>query len=130
MSKPIVDKINDALLNFYLEADKNIIRELINEEIDNGDQYAKKKKQIVFLAKATAKKKHDEHLLTLVAKFQDAILGKVEKPIAVLKQLIQTDSSLALYRNLDKLSNEDIVEIIKDKNLIELLEKLNKNEEK
>jgi hypothetical protein len=130
MSKAINEKIDDALLNFYLEADKSIIKELIDEEIDDADQYAKKKKQIMFLAKAAAKQKHDEYLLTLVAKFQDAILRNVEKPIAVLKQLIQTDASLALYNNLDKLSNEDIVEIIKDKNLVELLEELDKNEGK
>ena|SRR5579872_2667401 len=130
MNKILEGKIDDALFEFYLGADKSIINGLINEEIEDADQYSKKKKQIIFLAKAKAKKKHDEHLLTLVAKFQDAILRNVEKPIAVLKQLIQTDASLALYRNLDKLSNEDIVEIIKDKNLVELLEELDKNERK
>jgi len=46
----------------------------------------------------------------------------------MLKQLIQEKTSFALYRNLDKLSNEDIIEIIKDKNLVELLEQLEEND--
>ena len=54
----------------------------------------------------------------------------IEKPIAILKQFIQENSSLGLYRNLDKLSKENIVEIIKDKNLMQLLERLNANDKK
>ena len=46
----------------------------------------------------------------------------------MLKQLIQGQSSFVLNHNLEKLSKEEIIDIIKDKNLLELLEQLDKNE--
>ncbi len=128
MSNEIKNKINDALFNFYLEADKDIIKDSLKREIQNLDEYNKKKKQIIFLANAKAKQKHNEYLLALANKFQEAVLQNIEKPVAILKQLIQGNASLALYRNLDKLSKEDIIEIIKDKNLVELLEQLDDND--
>lgn len=128
MSKEINNKINDALYDFYLEADKDIIKDSLKSDIQNLDEYNKKKKQIIFLAQAKAKQKHNEYLLALANKFQEAVLQNIEKPVVILKQLIQGNASLALYRNLDKLSKEDIIEIIKDKNLVELLEQLENND--
>jgi hypothetical protein len=128
MSNEIKNKINDALYNFYLEADKDIIKDSLKSDIQNLDEYNKKKKQIIFLAQAKVKQKHNEYLLALANKFQEAVLQNIEKPVAILKQLIQGNASLALYRNLDKLSKEDIIEIIKDKNLVELLEQLENND--
>jgi hypothetical protein len=128
MSKEIKNKIDDALFNFYLEADKDTINDSLKDDIQNLDEYNKKKKQIIFFAKAKANKKHNEYLLELASKFQEAVLLSIEKPVAILKQLIQGNASLALYRNLDKLTKEDIIEIIKDKNLVQLLEQLEEND--
>lgn len=128
MSNEIRNKINDALYNFYLEADKDIINDSLKSDIQNLDEYNKKKKQIIFLANAKAKQKYNESLLELANKFQAALLQNIEKPVAILKRLIYGDAKLALYRNLDKLSKEDIIEIIKDKNLVELLEQLEEND--
>jgi hypothetical protein len=130
MSKEIKNKIDDALFNFYLEADKETIKELLQENIQNLVEYDKKKKRILFLAKATANRRHNESLLQLVSKFQEALLMNIEKPIAILKQLVQVNPSFALYRNLDKISKEDIIEIIKDKNFVELIEQLEEDEKK
>lgn len=130
MSNEIKDKVDDALFNFYLEADKHTIKDLLKDDIQNLDEYEKKKKQIIFLAKATANKKHNEHLLQLANKFQEALLQKTEKPIAILKQIVQGNPTFALYKNLDRLSKEEIIEIIKDKNLVDLLEQLEENEKK
>jgi hypothetical protein len=82
----------------------------------------------LFLAKATAKKRHNESLVELASKFQEALLLNIEKPVAILKQLVQGNPSFALYRNLDKISKEDIIEIIKDKNLVQLFEQLEEND--
>lgn len=128
MSNQINNKINGALYDFYLNADKDIIKDSLKSDIQNLDEYNKKKKQIIFLAQAKAKQKHNDYLLALANKFQEAVLQNIEKPVAILKQLIQGNASLALYRNLDKLSKEDIIEIIKDKNLVELLEQLENND--
>ena len=128
MSNDIKNKINEALYNFYIEADKDIIHDSLKNDIQNLDEYNKKKKQVIFFAKAKANKKHNEYLLELASKFQEAVLLNIEKPVAILKQLIQGNASLALYRNLDKLTKEDIIEIIKDKNLVQLLEQLEEND--
>lgn len=128
MSDEMKNKIDIALLNFYLEANKDIIDESLKENISDLDEYTKKKKQIIFLANALAKKKHNEYLLELVNKFQEAILLNIEKPISILKQLIQGNATPSLYKNLEKFSKEDIIEIIKDKNLVELIEQLEANE--
>lgn len=130
MSREIKNKIDDALFNFYLEADKEIIKESLQENINNHAEYDKTKKRFLFLAKATANKKHHESLLELVSKFQEALLLNIEKPIAILKQLVQGNPSFALYSNLDKISKEDIIEIIKDKNFVELIEQLEEDEKK
>lgn len=128
MSNEIKNKIDDALFNFYLEADKDTISDSLQNDIQDSDEYQKKKRQIAFMAKATAKKKHNERLLELADKFQEAVMQNIEKPVAILKQFIRGNASFALYRNLDKLSKEDIIEIIKDKNLVELLEQLEEND--
>jgi len=131
MSNEIKNKIDQALYHFYLEADKDTIKDSLKDDIQDMAEYEKKKKRIIFLANAAAKKKHNEYLLLQLAeKFEQALLLNIEKPIAILKQLIQGNASLALHRNLKKLSKEEIIEIIKDKNLVELLEQLDYNEKK
>jgi len=128
MKNELNDKITDALFNFYLEADSDTISNSLNESIENIDDYNRKKKQTIFLFKAKLQKIHNERLLDIAKKFQEAILLNMEKPISFLKQTIQQNPSFALYRNLDKLSKEDIIEIIKDKNLIELIEQIEESE--
>jgi len=128
MKSELNDKITDALFNFYLEADSDTISNTINESVENIDDYNRKKKQTIFLFKARLQKIHNERLFEIAKKFQEAILLNMEKPISFLKQLIQQNPSFALYRNLDKLSKEDIIEIIKDKNLIELIEQIEVSE--
>lgn len=130
MSKEIKNKIDDALFNFYLEADKDTIKDSLQENIQNLVEYEKKKKKILFLAKATANRRHNESLLLLVSKFQEALLLNIEKPISILKQIIQGNPSFALYKNLDKISKDEIIEIIKDKNLVDLIEQLDEDEKK
>lgn len=129
MKKDIENKINDALYNFYLEADKEAINDSLKEDIQNIEEYNKKKKQIIFLAKAKAQQKQNDYLKQLLNRFVEAINKDIERPVAILKQLIQEKPSFALYCNIDKLSNEDIIEIIKDKNLVELLEQLEENDQ-
>ena len=128
MSDEIKNKIDDALFNFYLNADEATINELLKNDIENFEQYEKKKKQLVFLSYASSNKKKNENLWKLVETFKEGLAQKTEKPIALLKQLVQSNPSFALYSNLDKLSKEDIANIIKDKNLIELIEQLSNDE--
>jgi Mg/Co/Ni transporter MgtE len=130
MNKKIQENIDDALFNFYCEADKKSIDEQLNVDINNKVEYEKNKKKLIFLAKAHANKKRNDYLLSLVAKFQEGIQSNIEKPISMLKSLIQNNNSPALYSNLNKLSKDDIIELIKDKNLVDLLEQLDADDKK
>lgn len=130
MSDKIKYIIDEGLYNFYKEADSEIIKELLKNDVSNLEDYEKRKRKLIFLAKAKAKKQHNKSLVELANKFQEGLKQNLERPIALLKQMIQENSSYALYRNLDKLSQEDIIEIIKDKNFIELLEKLENDKQK
>lgn len=130
MKDEIKNKIDEALYHFYLEADTDVIKDSLKDDIHDMDEYEKKKRKIIFLANAVAKKKHNEYLLQLAEKFEQALLQNIEKPIAILKQIILGNSSVTLHRNLNKLSKEEIIAIIKDRNLVELLEQLDENEKK
>ena len=46
------------------------------------------------------------------------------KPIASLKKLIEAKELSVQFRNLDKLTEEEIKEIIKGKNLVDLMDEL------
>lgn len=130
MSNNIKNRIDDALIAFYKEVDKDALADMLKDDVSDIDAYNKKKKQLVFLARAKAQKERNDNLLKLVSKFQQAIEANIEKPVAMLKQFIQRNGSLALYRNLDKLSKEDIIEIIKDQNFVQLIEELENDEKR
>ena len=125
MNTTVNQKIEDALVDFYLEADKDTIEEIIQEDVNDIEAYKKKRNKLLFMIKAKAKKQANDVLIENVLNyFQDAIQKNTAKPIAYLKQLMSENHSLALYHNFDKLSKEDIQAIIKDKNLIDIIEQI------
>jgi len=63
MSNQISNNINDALFNLYLEADKETVMDWLKDDISDLEEYNKKKKQTIFLAKARVKKQHNAQLL-------------------------------------------------------------------
>jgi len=63
-------------------------------------------------------------LLKATESFQNAINNGLEKPIAYLNNLIKKNQLVVQYNKLDKLSSDEIKEIIKDQNLIEIIELL------
>ena len=128
MNTTVNKKIEDALLDFYFEADKNTIEEILQEDISDIEEYKKKRNKLLFMINAKAKKQANDALIEKVLNyFEDAIQKNTAKPIAYLKQLMSENHSLALYHNFDKLSKEDILQIIRDKNLIEIIEQIEKD---
>lgn len=128
MNTTVNKKIEDALLDFYFEADKNTIEEILQEDISDIEEYKKKRNKLLFMINAKAKKQANDALIEKVLNyFEDAIQKNTAKPIAYLKQLMSENHSLALYHNFDKLSKEDILLIIRDKNLIEIIEQIEKD---
>jgi hypothetical protein len=119
--------IDDVLASFIDQTDDTTIKTLLSESIDMAqyDQKALKlEKEIGFMVKAQEQQKKNETLLELAKRFEEALLKGTEKPVAMLKQIMSTNQAFALNKGFDKLTREEIIEIIKDKNLIDLLNKL------
>lgn len=123
------DFIDEAMVNFLMEVDKKTIIETSGDYIADVPAFDQKmeklKKELNFLAKAQEQQKKNNTLLEVAKRFEEALLKNTEKPVAMLKQLIGSSHTFALNKGLENLTREEIIEIIKDKNLIELLDKLN-----
>lgn len=134
MKKKLKNNIEQGLLHFHMEASDEVIESSLKEVLPHYDAYQSKKakalKRLNFTLNAMAHKEHDEKLLKVAARLMDGLATQAEKPIAIIKTLLQghTSKTPALFRNLDKLTEQDLYEILKDKNLVELLEQLDGNE--
>ena len=124
----IKDIIDEGIKNFALEADGKDVKEALGEMLPSMDAYEQKKarfkKELDFLMKAQDNQKKTDVLMEVAKRFEEELLKNTERPIAMLKQLIGSNQAFALNKNLKNLTREEIIEIIKDKNLIELLNKL------
>ena len=93
------------------------------EEINAFSQKLYKRQS--FLLKGLINKQKDVSLLEKASlMIQKALEEKIDKPINYLKNLIQNNQFQVQYRNLENLTIDEIKEIIRDQNLLELLEKL------
>lgn len=123
------NNIHDALINYYIDASEDLIQEELYEAFPDKQDYDAKKdrllKKIAFLRKAQEQNQKNEFLLKVAMRFEEELMKNTERPVAMLKQLLGDRQALALNKNLEKLSREEIIEIIRDKNLVELLERLN-----
>lgn len=113
----------------YLYGDINDIRKsLFDYGVDldvNSEHQNKLIKQLKFkLRSAINEEKYDALLIRATESFQDAISKGLEKPVAYLNTLIKENRIAVQYNNLEKLSSDEIKEIIKDQNLIEIIELL------
>ncbi|MRI00257.1 hypothetical protein GH721_06860 [Kriegella sp. EG-1] len=123
------NKIDNSILEFYLNVDISIIKDSLKEEGCDIDILDKKisqfSKRLKFNSKAIIAKEKTENLMELIIeKFQDAIEMNIDKPIAALKRLIEEKELSVQFRNLEKLSEDEIKEIIKGKNLVDLMDEL------
>ncbi len=129
MNKSKTNKIHDAIINFYSEASDEVIKSELKDSIEDMQEYEAKKlkleREISFLIRAQEQHQKNELLLAVAKRFQEELLKNTERPVAMLKQILGKNQALALNKNLKNLTKDEIVEIIKDKNLVELLERLN-----
>lgn len=122
--------IDKGLKEHYLSSDIKDVREMLsknyNVNLDENDSLNDKfVKQLKFKIKASlTKEKNDSLLQKVVSSYKDAIQKGIEKPVAFMNNLIRENKLVIQYKNLEKLTEEEIVEIIKDQNLVEILEML------
>lgn len=132
--RPIIRNIDKAFVDFLESGDDDYINSFLEE---NGENLSKLEergnllyKRISFLSKAKQQSKENEELLMKVAqKFKDAIFKNQDKPIATLRQILQDNPQAIRARNLDKLDEADIKELIKGLNLVEILNSLKEQED-
>ncbi|MFS4493905.1 hypothetical protein [Maribacter sp. 2308TA10-17] len=123
------NKIDNSIIEFYLNVDIGIIKDSLKEDGCDIDILDKKisqfSKRLKFNYKAIEAKEKSENLMELIiGKFQNAIEKNIDKPIATLKKLIEEKELSVQFRNLEKLSEDEIKEIIKGKNLVDLMDEL------
>ena len=134
MKKELITKMDDYMLSSLRSGDSSAIDSFLEsngydlEDINN--RAYKSFKQISFSMGGQINLQRDEILLEKVAKyFQEAISKNIDKPISYLKNLVASNQLAFGHRNLDKLTSDEIKELIKDHNLLEILEKLENDEE-
>lgn len=134
MKKELINKMDEYILASLKSGDSSAIDSFLESsgydlgEINNVAD--KSFKQMNFAIRGIVNSQKDEILLEKVAKyFQDAISQNLDKPISYLKNLVASNQLAFGHRNLDKLSTDEIKELIKDHNLLEILEKLENDEE-
>ena len=80
-------------------------------------------KQLKFKLNVKAnREKHERLLLVASQRFKEALLKGLDKPVAYLNKLINEDRVVFQYNKLQELNEEEIRDIIKDQNLIEIIE--------
>lgn len=127
------NKIDKGITEFYLNSDIELIKKSLEED---GVDVAKESteisnflKRLKFTQTAVATQENDQALIErIVEKFQDAINKNIEKPIATLISLVETKQMSVQFRNLEKLTPDEIKEIIKGKNLVDLMDELDNEE--
>lgn len=123
--------IDKGIKEFYLNLDIDIIKKSLEEDgvdvLNEDEKISKFSKRIKFMNNAIIAKEKTDNLLDLIAnKFREAIDKNIDKPIASLKKLIEDKELSVQFRNLDKLTEDEIKEIIKGKNLVDLMDELDK----
>lgn len=129
MKNSIIKKIDKVIISQALENDFDSIDselEILGYSIDEINAFSQKTyKRQSFLLKGLLNKQKDINLLEKASLLiHKAIEENVDRPISYLKSLIQNNQFQVQYRNLENLTIDEIKEIIKDQNLLELLEKL------
>lgn len=134
MKNELINKMDDYMISALKSGDSSTIDSFLESygyDIEVVNNIADKSfKQITFSLRGQLNSQKDEILLEKVAKyFQDAINKNIEKPISYLRNLFDSNQLAFGHRNLEKLTSDEIKELIKDHNLLDILEKLENDEE-
>lgn len=134
MKKELLNKMDEFILSSIKDSDSSTINSFLEEcgyDLSDIKKIADKSyKKTSFSIKGQMNSQKDEMLLEKAVKyFQDALDKNIEKPISYLRNLVESNQLAFQHRNLDKLSHDEIKGIIKDHNLLEILENLENDEE-
>lgn len=127
------NNIEKGITEFYLNSDIELMKKSLEEEgVDvtkESEDISKFLKRMKFTKAAIVTQESNKKLIDkIVEKFQDAINRNIEKPISTLISLVESKQMSVQFRNLDKLTPDEIKEIIKGKNLVDLMDELDDDE--
>ena len=133
MDDRLRDIINYRIISSITNEDESMIDSILEEmdcDISNLNSFSSYKfKREGFILRGKIERIKDLKLLEKASlMFHEAIHMNLDKPVHYLMNLIKTNQFQFQFRNLDKLSIDDIKDIIKDQNLLQILEDI-ENEE-
>lgn len=126
--------VKESLENFDIAIPDDLVRKQLEMEgVDLNEQSLSQDKfikQLTFRLKSKSTVLKNDSMLDKASNyFKDALTKGLDKPIAYMNNLIQTNQLQTQFSRLEKMSEEQIKDIIKDQNLIEILEMLEKESE-
>lgn len=126
--------IKESLNSFEKAIPDDLVRKQLEAEGVDLDKQSllqdKFIKQLTFKLKSKSNKEKQEQMLERASQFfKDALTKGLDRPIAYMNDLIRTNQLQTQFSRLDKMSEEQIKSIIKDQNLIEILEMIENEEE-
>lgn len=126
--------IDDHVTKKIKEGDPQTIKGLLETEGINSNDFEEAAKRVYkqahfVITRSVNSIKHRTLLQRAAEVIKDGITKDHERPVSYLRELIRTNKFAIQYRNLDKLSIDEIQEIIKDQNLLEILEDLDGNDQ-
>lgn len=132
MSKEkLLKKIEDGLLNYYLEKDHSVNNDTLNEsnELYEGQsaKYQKLAKQILFKAKTNLKKNRVAKIISIAdATGQLKLIKEKNKDnvFSIFKKHVEQHGLAANYRNFDKMTEEEMTNVLQQLDLTALLEEI------
>lgn len=121
--------VKESLENFDKAIPDDLVRKQLEMEgVDLDEQSLSQDKfikQLTFRLKSKSTVLKNDSMLDKASNyFKDALTKGLDKPIAYMNNLIQTNQLQTQFSRLEKMSEEQIKDIIKDQNLIEILEML------
>lgn len=129
LREKVIDTFLYEIKNGDAELADNLLKELGYDIKEINTMAEKIYKRQSFKIKAKIKKQQNDILLEKATKLlQHSIKYNEERPLAYLKELSQKNQMQMNYHKLEKLSHNEIKQIIKDVNLVELLDQLNDEE--
>lgn len=127
--KKVIDNIDNGIIEFYLNNSSEDIADMAKEEgFDpdlNAEKRAKLAKLLRFKAQASLNKATSQPLLDRAERIMaELVENYVDKPISELKNLLQNKGLQVQFRSIDKLDEASIRDMLRDVDLVQLIEKL------
>lgn len=127
--KKITEIIDNGIIEFYINNSVDDVVSMAKEEgFDpdlNADKRAKLAKLLRFKAQASLNKVTSQPLLERAERIMaELVENYVGKPISELKNLLQNKGLQVQFRNIDKLDEASIRDMLRDIDLLQLIEKL------